>query len=58
MTEITKDLYQFSINLPFMDLTLHQYLLVCENPVLISTGTINQAEKYYLKLRKYLMVKN
>ena len=54
MTEITKDLYQFSINLPFMDFTLHQYLLVCENPVLISTGTINQAEKILPEIKEIL----
>lgn len=54
MTEITKDLYQFSIELPFMDFTLHQYLLVCENPVLISTGTMDHAEKILPEIKKIL----
>lgn len=54
MTEITKDLYQFSIKLPFGDFTLHQYLLLSEEPVLISTGTMEHAENILPDIKKLL----
>lgn len=54
MTEITKDLYQFSIKLPFMDFTLHQYLLLSEEPVLIATGTMEHAENILPDIKKLL----
>lgn len=54
MKQIAKDLYQFSINLDFMDFTLHQYLLLSEDPVLISTGTVDQAEKILPEIKKLL----
>lgn len=44
MIEIYKDLYQFSMHIPPMHFTLHQYLLLSEEPVLISTGTFQQAK--------------
>lgn len=44
MAEIYKDLYQFSMHIPHMHFTLHQYLFLSEEPVLISTGTFQQAK--------------
>ncbi|EGT3616366.1 MBL fold metallo-hydrolase [Clostridium perfringens] len=54
MKEITKDLYQFSIDLSFMNFTIHQYLLLSEEPVLISAGTVEQAEKILPEIKKLL----
>ena len=42
--KIYNDLYQFTQNLSFMNFTIHQYLLLTEDPVLICTGTYQQAE--------------
>lgn len=54
MTEITKDLYQFSMHLPFMNFTLHQYLLLSEEPILLSAGTVQQANKILPEIKKLL----
>lgn len=54
MIEISKDLYQFSAHIPFMHFTLHQYLLLSEEPVLISAGTIQQAELILPEIKKLL----
>jgi Uncharacterized flavoproteins len=54
MIEISKDLYQFSAHIPFMHFTLHQYLLLSEEPVLISTGTMQQAEQVLPEIKKLL----
>lgn len=37
-----------------MHFTLHQYLLLAEEPVLISTGTVQQAEKKLPEIKKLL----
>jgi flavorubredoxin len=44
MTKIYEDLYQFSAYVPPIDLTFHQYLLMVEEPILVHTGSIQQAE--------------
>lgn len=55
MLEITKDLYQFSIKIPFGDgFTLHQYLLLSEEPVLIATGSMEHAENILPDIKKLL----
>lgn len=54
MIEISKNLYQFSMHIPFMHFTLHQYLLLSEEPVLISTGSIQQAELILPEIKKLL----
>ncbi|AKN33805.1 lactamase [Clostridium carboxidivorans P7] len=54
MIEISKDLYQSSAHIPFMHFTLHQYLLLTEEPVLVSTGTMQQAEQVLPEIKKLL----
>jgi flavorubredoxin len=44
MTAIHTDLYQFSSFIPPIDLSFHQYLLLTDEPVLVHTGTMQQAE--------------
>ena len=39
------DLYQFSQYIPPVDLSLHQYLLLASDPILVHSGDIGQAEK-------------
>lgn len=38
------DLHQFSTYIPQINLTFHQYLLLDEEPILIHTGNVKQAE--------------
>lgn len=54
MNPITNNLYQFSFCIPGMEFTLHQYLLLSDEPVLISTGTIQQAEYILPKVKQLL----
>jgi flavorubredoxin len=54
MTKIYPDLYQFSVHIPPMHLTIHQYLLLSEEPVLISTGTAQQAEQILSEVKELL----
>lgn len=54
MVEISKNLYQFSAHIPFMHFTLHQYLLLAEEPVLISTGTMEQAKQILPEIKELL----
>ncbi|APM39861.1 MBL fold metallo-hydrolase [Clostridium kluyveri] len=54
MIEISKDLYQFSMHIPPMHFTLHQYLLLSEEPVLVSTGTVQQAKQILPQIKKLL----
>ncbi|NJG51347.1 MBL fold metallo-hydrolase, partial [Salmonella enterica subsp. enterica serovar Anatum] len=44
MTEIIKDLYQFTEVMEQIKLTMHQYLLMTDEHVLIQTGTVSQAK--------------
>lgn len=52
--EIYKDLYQFTQELSFMNFTIHQYLLLTKEPILICTGTYEQAEYILPKIKKIL----
>lgn len=54
MIKINEDLYQFSAYIPFIDFTLHQYLLLSDEPVLISTGTLQQAEQILPEIQQLL----
>lgn len=54
MIEIYKDLYQFTQELSFMNFTIHQYLLLTEEPILICTGTYQQAELILPEIKKLL----
>jgi len=54
MTNIYSDLYQFSSYIPPIDLTFHQYLLLSDEPILVHTGTIQQAEILVPQLEKAL----
>ena len=47
MIEIAKKLYQFSIYIPPMDFTIHQYLYASNPSILFAAGTAGQA-KYIL----------
>ncbi len=40
MTEIIKDLYQFTEVMEPIKLSMHQYLLMTNEPVLIQTGAV------------------
>ena len=52
--KIYNDLYQFTQNLSFMNFTIHQYLLLTEDPILICTGTYQQAELILPEIKKIL----
>ena len=54
MTEITKDLYQFTEVLEPIKLSIHQYLLMANEPVLIQSGAVSQAQATIPKLKKLL----
>ncbi|VCZ14624.1 hypothetical protein [Escherichia coli] len=53
MTEIIKDLYQFTEVMEPIKLSMHQYLLTNE-PVLIQTGAVSQAQTTIPKLQELL----
>ena len=44
MKKITDKLYQFSIYIPPIDFTIHQYLLDTDPAILFATGTAQQAK--------------
>jgi flavorubredoxin len=54
MYNIYEDLHQFSSYVPPIDLTFHQYLLLAEEPVLVHTGSVQQAETLVPQLKKVL----
>jgi flavorubredoxin len=54
MTIIYKDLYQFSTYVPPIDLSFHQYLLLTDEPLLVHTGSIQQAEALIPQLKAVL----
>lgn len=54
MSTIYEDLYQFSSYVPPIDLSFHQYLLLSEEPVLIHTGSVQQAEALLTQLKAVL----
>jgi flavorubredoxin len=54
MSAIYKDLHQFSSYIPPIDLSFHQYLLLTDEPVLVHTGTIQEAEILVPQLKAVL----
>lgn len=54
MSVIYQDLHQFTEYIPPITLSLHQYLLLTEEPALIHTGTINQAKVILPQLKQLL----
>lgn len=54
MTEIIKDLYQFTEVMEPIKLSMHQYLLMTNEPVLIQTGAVSQAQTTIPKLQELL----
>jgi len=54
MSNIYEDLHQFSSYIPPIDLTFHQYLLVTNEPLLVHTGSIKQAETLIPQLKSIL----
>ncbi|MHB1347808.1 MAG: oxygen-binding di-iron domain-containing protein [Candidatus Humimicrobiaceae bacterium] len=51
---IYSDLYQFTDYIPPVQLSLHQYLLLIEEPILIHTGTIKQSETIMPQIKELL----
>jgi len=54
MAVIYKDLYQFSNYVQPINLTFHQYLLLADEPLLVHTGNIQQAEALIPQLKEVL----
>lgn len=54
MSIIYNDLHQFSNYIPPIDLTFHQYLILTDEPVLVHTGSIQQAEALIPQLKSTL----
>ncbi len=54
MKKITEKLYQFSIYIPPMDFTIHQYLLDTEPAILFAAGTVQQAEVILPEIKEIL----
>jgi flavorubredoxin len=54
MSVIYEDLYQFSSYIPPIDLSFHQYLLLTDEPVLVHTGSVQQAEALVPQLKAIL----
>ena len=53
-----KDLYQFSTLIPQIKLTFNQYLLLTDEPILIHTGNVKQAEAMIPQLKEVLNGRN
>lgn len=54
MIQIQKDLYQFSTHIPFIDLSFNQYLFMGEEPLLVHTGSHEQAIAIMPEVKKVL----
>ncbi|OPJ63529.1 MBL fold metallo-hydrolase [Clostridium chromiireducens] len=54
MTAIYNDLHQFSNYVQPINLTFHQYLLSADDPLLVHTGNIHQAEALIPQLKEAL----
>lgn len=54
MSAIYNDLYQFSIYIPTMDFTIHQYLLAAEPAILFAAGTASQAQAILPQIKEIL----
>lgn len=49
-----QDLHQFSTHIPQINLSFHQYLLLADEPILIHTGNVEQAEVMLPQLKALL----
>ena len=54
MKQIYPDLYQFTSLLEPMKLSIHQYLLLTEEPILIQTGDVTHAETSLSQIKELL----
>jgi flavorubredoxin len=54
MATIYENLHQFSSYVPPIDLSFHQYLLLTEEPLLVHTGSMQQAEALIPQLKDAL----
>ncbi len=54
MTTIYNGLHQFTEYLEPVNLSLHQYLLLTEEPALIHTGTVNNAQNIVAQIKQLL----
>ncbi|MDD3221630.1 MAG: MBL fold metallo-hydrolase [Lachnospiraceae bacterium] len=54
MEKIAEHLYQFSIYIPPMDFTIHQYLMDTDPAILFATGTVQQAQAVLPEIKKIL----
>lgn len=54
MVEIAPKLYQFSVYIPPMDFTIHQYLYAANPAILFAAGTFQQAEAVLPEVRQVL----
>lgn len=54
MKEIRKNVYQFSMYIPPMDFTIHQYLLATDPAILLAAGTAQQATAILPELKEIL----
>ena len=54
MIEIAKKLYQFSIYIPLMDFTIHQYLYASNPSILFAAGTAGQAKHILPEIKEIL----
>lgn len=54
MKEIRKNLYQFSLYIPPIDFTIHQYLLATDPAILFAAGTAQQAAAILPELKEIL----
>lgn len=54
MTEIAPKLHQYSVHIPPMDFTIHQYLLASDPAILFAAGTAQQAKAALPEVKKVL----
>lgn len=54
MTQIYKELYQFTDVIEPIKLSMHQYLLLAEEPILVQTGTVSQTKATLPQLKQLL----
>lgn len=54
MKEFRKDFYQFSVYIPPMDFTIHQYLFAPDPAILFASGTVQQAQQILPQIKSIL----
>lgn len=54
MTQIYPNLYQFTDVVEPIKLSMHQYLLLTDEPILIQTGSVTQAQAMLPKIKELL----